>query len=65
MSVIAFLATLAAALTLAVVFLALIARLNGPDAEDDGDPTILIGPAEPEPLGEQVDVGAIIRRYGD
>jgi hypothetical protein len=65
MNIIAFLATLAAALALAVVFLALVARLNGQDAEDDGEPTILIGPAEPEPLGEQVDVLSIIRKYGD
>ena len=32
--------------------------------EDDGPDTIVIGPAEdPEPLGDQVDVTAILKRY--
>ena len=56
---------LAAAGFLGVILLAILARLNGRDDEaDDGPPpTILIGPAEPEPLGEQVDVRGILRRY--
>lgn len=64
MSLAAFLAILAAALALAVVFLAVVARLNRLDDEPDGPPTILIE-APDEPLGDQVDVGAIIRRFGD
>ena len=55
---------LAAAGFLGVILLAILARLNGRDDEaDDGPPTILIGPAEPAPLGEQVDVRGILRRY--
>lgn len=55
---------LAAAGFLGVILLAILARLNGRDDEaDDGPPTFLIGPAEPEPLGEQVDVRGILRRY--
>lgn len=58
MSIVAFLGILAAALILAIVFLALIARINdGDDAETPPPPT------EPEPLGDQVDVRAILRRY--
>lgn len=55
---------LAAAGFLGVILLAILARLNGRDDEaDGGQATILIGPAEPEPLGEQVDVRGILRRY--
>lgn len=65
MSLIAFLATFAGAVALAVVFLAVIARLNRLDDDDPaGPPTILIE-APDEPMGDQVDVGAIIRRFGD
>ena len=54
---------IAAAGGLGVVLLAVLARLNGED-QDDGEPTLLIGPAEdPEPLGDQVDVRAILHRY--
>lgn len=56
--------SLAAASLLGVVLLAILARLNGADDEpEDGPPTILIGPAEQEPLGDQVDVRGILKRY--
>lgn len=63
MSLAAFLSILAAALALALIFLALIARLNGDDQADD--PPVLITPPSDEdtPLGDQVDVRAILRRY--
>ena len=63
MSLAAFLSILAAALALALIFLALIARLNGDDRADD--PPVLITPPADEdtPLGDQVDVRAILRRY--
>lgn len=67
MSLIAYLGILALALALAIVFLAVLARLNGTDDEphEDGPPTIIIPPAEPdpEPMGDQVDVRAILHRY--
>lgn len=53
-----------AACALGLVLIAIVARLNDADEEADGPPTILIEAPE-EPLGDQVDVGAIIRRYGD
>jgi len=58
-----FLAILSAAVLLALAFLALIARLNGDDQADD--PPVLITPPADEdtPLGDQVDVRAILRRY--
>lgn len=48
---------------LSVVFVAAISRAN--HLEDDGPPTIIIPPAEPdpEPMGDQVDVRAILHRY--
>lgn len=60
-----FLAILSAAVLLALAFLALIARLNGPEDEDDGDPTILIQAPDDEPLGDQVDIKALMRRYSE
>lgn len=64
MSFAAILGVIAAAALLALVFLALVARLNHAE-DDDGEPAILIGPAEPdpEPMGDQVDVRAILNRY--
>lgn len=62
MTVTAFLAILAAALALAVAFLAILARLNGDDQDTD-PPTIIIPPVEDPPLGDQVDVRAILNRY--
>ena len=56
MNVETFLAILAVAVLLAIAFLALVARLNGPEDEDDGEPTILIQAPDDEPLGEQVDI---------
>lgn len=48
---------------LSVVFVAAISRANR--LEDDGPPTIIIPPADPdpEPMGDQVDVRAILHRY--
>lgn len=60
-----FLAILSAAVLLALAFLALIARLNGPEDEDDGDPTILIQAPDDEPLVDQVDIKALMRRYSE
>ncbi len=62
MSLAAFLSILAAALALALIFLAIIARLNGDDQADD---TAIIPPADADepPLGDQVDVRAILHRY--
>ena len=60
-----FLAILSAAVLLALAFLALIARLNGHEDEDDGDPTILIQAPDDEPLGDQVDIKALMRRYSE
>lgn len=48
---------------LGIVLLAVIGRLNERH-EDEDEPTIVIPPAE-EPLGDQVDVRAILKRYGD
>lgn len=60
-----FLAILSAAVLLALAFLAIIARLNGPEDEDDGEPTILIQAPDDEPLGDQVDIKGLMRRYGE
>lgn len=65
MNVETFLAILSAAVLLALAFLALIARLNGPEDEDDGDPTIIIHAPDDEPLGEQVDIKGLMRRYSE
>lgn len=46
-------------LTLAVI--AVLAAINSRADEDDGHESILILPAEP--LGEQVDVAELMRRY--
>jgi hypothetical protein len=48
---------------LTIVLISLMGRLNG---RDDNDPdTILIPPIEEEPLGEQVDVRSLMRRWED
>lgn len=60
-----FLAILSAAVLLALAFLALIARLNGPEDEDEGEPTIIIQAPDDEPLGDQVDIKGLMRRYGE
>jgi len=62
MSLAAFLSILAAALALAIIFLALIGRMNG---ADDADHPALIPPTDTDepPLGDQVDVRAILHRY--
>lgn len=53
--------SLFAALILAVIFLAIVARANRL-RDDDGPDTIIIPPAE-EPLGERVDVRALMKRW--
>ncbi len=60
-----FLAILSAAVLLALAFLALIARLNGPEDEDEGEPTIIIQAPDDEPLGDQVDIKGLMRRYSE
>jgi len=65
MNVETFLAILAVAVLLAIAFLALVARLNGPEDDDDGEPTILIQAPDDEPLGEQVDIKGLMRRYSE
>ena len=65
MNVETFLAILAVAVLLAIAFLALVAKLNGPEDEDDGEPTILIQAPEDEPLGDQVDIKGLMRRYSE
>ena len=61
-----FLAILSAAVLLALAFLALIARLNGPeDDDDDGEQTPLIEAPDDEPLGDQVDIKGLMRRYSE
>ncbi len=65
MNVETFLAILSAAVLLALAFLALIARLNGPEDEDEGEPTIIIQAPDDEPLGDQVDIKGLMRRYGE
>lgn len=65
MNVETFLAILSAAVLLALAFLALIARLNGPEDEDEGEPTILIETPADEPLGDQVDIKGLMRRYSE
>ena len=51
---------------LALAFLALIARLNGPeDDDDDGEQTPIIEAPADEPLGDQVDIKGLMRRYGE
>lgn len=62
------LAILAAMLLVFLAGLAIMARLNRLEADDeDGGPkTILIGPAQDdEPLGDMVDVGGIVKRYAE
>ncbi len=64
MSLAAFLSILAAALALAIIFLALIGRMNGADDADDADAAITPPTDTDEPpLGDQVDVRAILHRY--
>lgn len=65
MNIETFLAILAVAVLLAIAFLALVAKLNGPEDEDDGEPTILIQAPDDEPLGDQVDIKGLMRRYGE
>lgn len=65
MNVETFLAILSAAVLLALAFLALIARLNGPEDEDEGEPTIIIQAPDDEPLGDQVDIKGLMRRYSE
>lgn len=65
MNVETFLAILAVAVLLAIAFLALVARLNGPEDDDDGEPTIIIQAPDDEPLGEQVDIKGLMRRYSE
>lgn len=65
MNIETFLAILAVAVLLAIAFLALVARLNGPEDEDDGEPTILIQAPDDEPLGDQVDIKGLMRRYSE
>ena len=65
MNVETFLAILSAAVLLALAFLALIARLNGPEDEDKGEPTIIVQAPDDEPLGDQVDIKGLMRRYGE
>jgi len=65
MNIETFLAILAVAVLLAIAFLALVAKLNGPEDEDDGEPTILIQAQDDEPLGDQVDIKGLMRRYGE
>lgn len=65
MNIETFLAILAVAVLLAIAFLALVARLNGPEDEDDGEPTIIIQAPDDEPLGEQVDIKGLMRRYSE
>lgn len=60
-----FLAILSAAVLLALAFLALIARLNGPEDEDDGEKTIPTEAPDDEPLGDQVDIKGLMRRYSE
>lgn len=61
-----FLAILSAAVLLALAFLALIARLNGPeDDDDDGEQTSIIEAPADEPLGDQVDIKGLMRRYSE
>ena len=65
MNVETFLAILAVAVLLAIAFLALVARLNGPEDDDVGEPTIIIQAPDDEPLGEQVDIKGLMRRYSE
>jgi hypothetical protein len=66
MNVETFLAILSAAVLLALAFLALIARLNGPeDDDDDVEQTPIIEAPADEPLGDQVDIKGLMRRYGE
>lgn len=65
MNIETFLAILAVAVLLAIAFLALVAKLNGPEDEDDGEPTILIQAPDDEPLGDQVNIKGLMRRYGE
>lgn len=65
MNVETFLAILSAAVLLALAFLALIARLNGPEDEDDGEQTPIIEAPADEPLGDQVDIKGLMRRYSE
>jgi len=61
-----FLAILSAAVLLALAFLALIARLNGPeDDDDDVEQTPIIEAPADEPLGDQVDIKGLMRRYSE
>jgi hypothetical protein len=66
MNVETFLAILSAAVLLALAFLALIARLNGPeDDDDDVEQTPIIEAPADEPLGDQVDIKGLMRRYSE